>query len=104
VDQLVAGAGSPSDMETGREDRKQKDVLHNSTPGSFGPSSPMMAKSEPLPEAMILNYGRQSELRGSEYTWVQKLACFNQRYTTLPVFFKMIYRPLLLLRFPVVLW
>jgi hypothetical protein len=44
------------------------------------------------------------ELEGVEYSFVQKLRMFDQRYTSTRIFFQMMYRPFFHLRFPVVVW
>ncbi|GBE86769.1 hypothetical protein SCP_1000110 [Sparassis crispa] len=52
-------------------------------------------------------YGRSKtkiELVGTPTTFLQKLAMFNKRYASNSMLLTMIYRPLLLLRFPVVFW
>jgi hypothetical protein len=43
-------------------------------------------------------------LVGTPTSYVGKLKLFNRRYTSLRLFGKLIYRPLLLFRFPVVIW
>ncbi|EGO24214.1 hypothetical protein SERLADRAFT_437830 [Serpula lacrymans var. lacrymans S7.9] len=50
--------------------------------------------------------GRETptELSGTPKTFVERLAIFNQRYATNKMLVVMIYRPLIMLRFPVVFW
>ena len=43
-------------------------------------------------------------LTGTPHTFTQKLRMLNHRYTSYKTLFTMMYRPILLLRFPVVAW
>ncbi|KAL1404956.1 hypothetical protein Q8F55_008568 [Vanrija albida] len=43
-------------------------------------------------------------LEGTEYSFVQKLALYRQMYTDIPTLYAQIYRPLIFLRYPVVVW
>jgi hypothetical protein len=43
-------------------------------------------------------------LVGTPTSFISKMKLFNRRYTSIRMFGKLIYRPLLLFRFPVVLW
>lgn len=43
-------------------------------------------------------------LYGTPYTWPQRLRLFRRRWLSYKTMFTMMYRPLLLLRFPVVVW
>lgn len=43
-------------------------------------------------------------LEGAPYTWLQRLRLFRQPWLSLKTMFTMMYRPILLLRFPVVVW
>ncbi|KAL1404973.1 hypothetical protein Q8F55_008586 [Vanrija albida] len=44
------------------------------------------------------------QLVGTPYGFVRRMAMFNDRWTTMRVFFIQMYRPLLFLRYPVVFW
>jgi len=44
------------------------------------------------------------ELEGVEYSFIQKLRMFDQKYTSNAVLLQMMYRPFFHLRFPVVFW
>lgn len=46
----------------------------------------------------------QFPLVGQPTSYFARLKLFNNRYTSMKLFGQMIYRPLLLLRFPVVVW
>lgn len=43
-------------------------------------------------------------LEGRPYTWLERLRLFRRRWLSYKTMFTMMYRPLLLLRFPVVFW
>jgi len=55
-------------------------------------------------EAGTVTVAETTELEGTPHGFLRRLAMFNKRYTTLSTLGVMIYRPFLLMRFPVIVW
>lgn len=46
----------------------------------------------------------ERQLTGTPYGFVRRMAMFNEKWTTMKVFYTQMYRPILFLRYPVVFW
>ncbi|KAK4701288.1 hypothetical protein P7C70_g4946, partial [Phenoliferia sp. Uapishka_3] len=96
-------------MEETNYVRSTTEINEEHETGSGTNSSPTeddLKKSEPVNSSVtpVDSFESLNALQGTPSTILQRLLFFNKRYTSLKTSLTMVYRPLLLLRFPVVFW